>query len=867
MTPEEFGVTSDSDIPLCLAYNGDHFESMIPINPSDVEKTKDLVRKVSDGTYNYNKKDIPWLIAPFSDSDRKKRYRQTKPEANSAEKYKIAKQQKEARQADPKAYSAVKDKINEARQADPEAYSAEKYKYAKQQKEARQADPEAYSAEKYKIAKQQKEARQADPKAYSAEKDKIVKQKIKNKTIAFQSNLERDTGFDSICCICRTLKSKDKVTNIINIPLALVTEYCHKNNITLSSDGKYNACKECRDMMKKKKETNSSSIEFFEDSSFPKSLIDELEVELGSGDETSLNKLEAFILKLIIPFVRVAHCKRGQYLEVRGNLILISSDVAQSLQTIIPREQRILPVAFKRKLSYDGHYIAEYVDRKKIEIYFNWLKKNNHLFKNIEFSTDTLDKIEEDLCEEPIDSLPIPVDLEINEDENIPDIEDEIDLFSSELSEIQGRESEGSDKTEKVEAWQQHSTLMKNKYDEDMDTNTWANQYAGLIVHMEEGHHISKPTNVPDNIMNEDNEDFFCEDIFDDKSYVEDEVVTNEDSEKEDPTSTCLESVVQSDDKKGKTASKSDGSKINADIEADMKAENRSKKVLKNLVNKLDKISVAPGEHGRFQNWKQDVYIEEKAFPHIFPYGTGGYLSTCLSSGTNIGFAAYVRQKMRCADPKFRSDQVYVFFLLLVKEHIELKNCKSTYLRQARNTPGLTKSALDVSRYHSLERYGRNFNVFKHMRGTAPYFEAVKKNVMATIRQRGAPTHFVTLSAAEYQWSGLLKSVYETVYKKPATDEVIESMSTNDKSKLITENVVQTTLHFQKRVDKLMTKMIEENYLEENTEAEEAVPFNDEDLEEEEASCASYFYRIEFQARLSKCHKVYHSIIKTKSLP
>ena len=91
-------------------------------------------------------------------------------------------------------------------------------------------------------------------------------------------------------------------------------------------------------------------------------------------------------------------------------------------------------------------------------------------------------------------------------------------------------------------------------------------------------------------------------------------------------------------------------------------------------------------------------------------------------------------------------------------------------------------------------------------------------------------------------------------------------MSTNDKSKLITENVVQTTLHFQKRVDKLMTKMIEENYLEENTEAEEAAPLNDEDLEEEEASCASYFYRIEFQVRLSKCHKVYHSIIKTKSL-
>ena len=657
------------------------------------------------------------------------------------------------------------------------------------------------------------------------------------------------------------LKSKDKTTSIINIPSDLVTEFCYKDNTTLCSDATYKACKECRDMLKKEKETENSSKEIFEKSGFPKTLIDKLEIELGSGKKTSLNKLEAFILKLVIPFVRVAHCKgRGQYLKVHGNLILISSDVAQALQTIIPREQRILPVAFKRKLSYDGHYLAEFIDKKKIEIYFNWLKRNNHLYKDVEFSTNILDELQEDLCkediEEDIETLPIPKDLESNEDTNIVDIEDEIDLFASELIEIQGREDDSSDKTEKVEAWQEHSTLMKNKYDEDMDTNTWANRYAGLIIHMEEGNHISKLPNVPDNIMNEDNEDYFCEEKLLNNSYVDDEVVTIDDSEKEDKTSTGFESPLQSEDIKS-----------NSDNEAEIIAKDRSKKEINNLVNRLDKISIAPGEHGRFQNWKQDVYIEEKAFPHLFPYGCGGYLSSCLSSGTNIGFAAYVRHKMRCADPKFRNDQVYVFFLLLVKEHIELKNCKSTYLRQARNTPGLTKSALDVSRYHSLERYGRNFNVFKHMRGTAPYFEAVKKNVMASIRQNGAPTHFVTLSAAEYQWSGLLKSVYETVYKKPATDEVIESMSTNEKSKLITENVVQTTLHFQKRVDKLMTKMIEENYLEENTEAEEAGPLNEEDVEEEEASCASYFYRIEFQARLSKCHKVYQSIIKNKSLP
>ena len=208
-----------------------------------------------------------------------------------------------------------------------------------------------------------------------------------------------------------------------------------------------------------------------------------------------------------------------------------------------------------------------------------------------------------------------------------------------------------------------------------------------------------------------------------------------------------------------------------------------------------------------------------------------------------------MRHRLRNADPKYRKDHVYVFFLLLVKEHVELKNCMSTYLRQARNTPGLTKNALDKARYQSLERYSRNFSVFKNMRGTAPYFEAAKKNVMATIRQKGAPTHFVTLSAAEYQWGGLLKSVYETVHKTVATDEIIENMSAGEKNKLITENVVQTTLHFQKRVDKLMKKIIEPGYLDKNISNDEVMSEDIKENRDLEKGCPCYFYRIEFQAR------------------
>ena len=112
----------------------------------------------------------------------------------------------------------------------------------------------------------------------------------------------------------------------------------------------------------------------------------------------------------------------------------------------------------------------------------------------------------------------------------------------------------------------------------------------------------------------------------------------------------------------------------------------------KRILDKVKKMSVAPGEHGSFSNWGSDVFLEEKAFPEKFPYGTGGYLSSCIDNEeNNMGFANYCINQIMSADPKFRRDSTYIFFLLLVKELIQLKRCKATYFRQATRLPNLTR--------------------------------------------------------------------------------------------------------------------------------------------------------------------------------
>ncbi len=71
ITPEVYGGERDSDIPVCIAYNGFHFESLHPKFQKDVAKTQELVSQYTakPPTYKYGKKDIAALIMPLENAD------------------------------------------------------------------------------------------------------------------------------------------------------------------------------------------------------------------------------------------------------------------------------------------------------------------------------------------------------------------------------------------------------------------------------------------------------------------------------------------------------------------------------------------------------------------------------------------------------------------------------------------------------------------------------------------------------------------------------------------------------------------------------------------------------------------------------
>ena len=113
------------------------------------------------------------------------------------------------------------------------------------------------------------------------------------------------------------------------------------------------------------------------------------------------------------------------------------------------------------------------------------------------------------------------------------------------------------------------------------------------------------------------------------------------------------------------------------------------------------------------------------------------------------------------------------------------------------------------------------------------YFEEAKRNVMATLRQNGCPTLFLTLSCAEFDWEELLKEVIETVERRTVSADYVANLSKSEKNRIISTNVVQTTLHFNKRIEKFF-HLIQGDFF---------VGARDS------YHVSSYFYRIEFQQR------------------
>ena len=621
-----------------------------------------------------------------------------------------------------------------------------------------------------------------------------------------EEEMKFDTGMDIVCSICLELKSKNACRNIAKVSREVIEKYYVECDLTLNADGNYYICSTCLISLKKGKEPVRAQKEFLGLMDFPDKFKNEVRKIVAPNKKSKtpeeLNKLEDYLLKLVIPFITIRHLANSPYFKVSGDCIMISSNIIQSLNKILPSTQNLLPVSFKKKLQYSGHFIEEIVDRDKIHAYFNFFKEYNHLFKDYTFDFDSFSTYEK-------------TTMDAIKKEDDPNSSDE--------------DSDEEFQPEHGKAVFNTASLITDKYKEDSRIPTVANLFSDMIIQYET---LSEEVRN-DEVMFYDPEDEFYKEDEIHYSDEEDEIF-NSDEEDEDNDEQLFNFDDLSDQdieiyKKAKFIHKEimpyTLQKLNkncqcylskiigflaqlvfdlGDLEPESielinfikDSESTAEKLIakarnvyhqkpecnhpvndltkfldtilydsktksgdlekylaeqrKAIEKNLRKISVAPGEEGKWKTWGKDLYLEEKCFPKLFPRGLGGLLSSNLIKCSNMGISNYVKSRLLSADPKFRRDPTYVFFLLLVKEMVDIKRSQQTYFRKATKVPNLNAKFIDENTKEFLTRHNNAFSTYKTIRGTAMYYEDIKKKLHAKIRQHGAPTLFCTLSAAEF---------------------------------------------------------------------------------------------------------------------
>ena len=125
--------------------------------------------------------------------------------------------------------------------------------------------------------------------------------------------------------------------------------------------------------------------------------------------------------------------------------------------------------------------------------------------------------------------------------------------------------------------------------------------------------------------------------------------------------------------------------------------------------------------------------------------------------------------------------------------------------------------------------HNEGFKFLRALRGSPPYFEKAKKDIFAMIRQLGPASLFCSFSSAETQWIHLLRILGKLVNKEYTNNE-LENLNWEDKSRLIQSDPVTCTRHFDYQINQFI-----QNFL-----LSTAAPLG---------KIADWFYRVEYQQR------------------
>ena len=217
---------------------------------------------------------------------------------------------------------------------------------------------------------------------------------------------------------------------------------------------------------------------------------------------------------------------------------------------------------------------------------------------------------------------------------------------------------------------------------------------------------------------------------------------------------------------------------------------------------------IAPGEGKRPIPWLKNENIFHICFPSIFggenDIRRDGETGKLVVSITKMA-KSYIRNyKLKCGVP------IVIFFLYCMKMEHHVSSTIAVCMRKSKTKHVRAKNVVEKNYVTNLVAHNNAFNFLQTVKFTPAYFHKLFKNVLAMIRQLGAPTFFITLSCAERTWPEILQQAAALTGRKMTEQEAL-NMDESEKCKLIRDNPTLFVRYYDKKVADLIKFLKEEN--------------------------------------------------------
>ena len=248
------------------------------------------------------------------------------------------------------------------------------------------------------------------------------------------------------------------------------------------------------------------------------------------------------------------------------------------------------------------------------------------------------------------------------------------------------------------------------------------------------------------------------------------------------------------------------------------------------IENKYDQVfTFAPGEGQYPLSLYQDKDAEYLCFQSIF---CGQRPPSKDERSVPVHYSDIVKWELRSVDRRAAQSVPNIFFKYKKLQMKQISDKVNLAIRRCKHKGKkiTTAEARDSTYLDRLVKPDEGYYIFRQLRNSPAYLEAIKKDIFAMIRQLSLPTWFMSLSAADTRWTDLLRMLAKLNDGIEYSEKELDAMTWQEKTKLVQKDPVTCSRYFEHRVQEFLNTVRKSDC-------------------EPIGKVKDYFYRVEFQQR------------------